>query len=496
MGDNAVKDVNGEAGKPGEGDKPEEGGKPEEGVKLQAKVGLINGISLVVGSIIGSGIFISPKGVLENSGSVGMSFVIWIACGIFSMIGAYCYAELGTMITKSGADYAYINYAFGPVCAFIRLWVECMVVRPCLIAIVALTSGRYLIYPFFVECEMPDVSVRLIAAIAITFLTAVNCYSVRLTTRINDFCTFAKCFALALIIVTGVVQLVRGRFDSFKDPFEGTNYDPGSISLAIYQGLFSYNAWQYLNGITEELKDPYVNLPRALSGGLTIVTFFYVFTNVAYLTVLTPAELLASPAVGVTFADMMFGVMSWVMPIFVALSTFGGVNGMILVSSRLFFAGAREGHMPDVLTYVSVTRLTPVPACLFTGLLSCLYLSSSDIDALINYVSFSIWLFTGISVFVIFWLRRREPELFRPIRVPLAFPFVFICASIFLVIFPLLREPKQTGIGILIILTGFPVYCVCVAWKRKPKAVRDFLDEAYTRVQKAMLVVKTEGEME
>lgn len=473
-----------------------EEGKPDDTVKLQPKIGLINGISLVVGSIIGSGIFISPKGVLENSGSVGMSFIIWVACGVFSMIGAYCYAELGTMITKSGADYAYINYAFGPVMAFVRLWVECVVIRPCLIAIVALTSGRYLIYPFFVECEMPDVSVRLIAAAAITFLTAVNSYSVRLTTQINDVCTFAKCFALLAIIVTGVIQLVRGRFDSFKDPFEGTKYDPGSISLAVYQGLFSYNAWQYLNGITEEMKNPYVNLPRALSGGLTIVTFFYVFSNVAYLTVLSPTELLNSPAVAVTFADRMFGVMSWVMPIFVALSTFGGVNGMILVSSRLFFVGAREGHMPDFLTYVSVSRLTPVPACLFTGLLSCLYLSSSDIDALINYVSFSIWLFTGLSVFVIVWLRKREPDLFRPIRVPLAFPFIFCAAAIFLVVFPLYTKFTQTVIGLLIIFTGFPVYAVCVAWKNKPQSIRELLDETYAKIQKTLLVVKSEEDME
>ena len=425
-----------------------------------------------------------------------MSLVIWVVCGIFSMIGAYCYAELGTMITKSGADYAYINYAFGPVAAFVRLWVECIVIRPCLIAVVALTSGRYLIYPFFLECEMPDASIRLIAAIAITLLTAVNSYSVRLTTRINDLCTFAKCFALLAIIIVGVVQLARGRFESFADPFDGTNWSPGSISLAVYQGLFSYNAWQYLNGITEELKNPYVNLPRALSGGLTLVTFFYVFSNVAYLTVLSPQELLHSPAVAVDFADRMFGVMSWVMPIFVALSTFGGVNGMILVSSRLFFVGAREGHMPDVLTYVSVTRLTPIPACVFTGFLSCLYLASSDIDALINYVSFSIWLFTGLSVFVILWLRRTEPDLFRPIRVPLAFPVLFILAAAFLVVFPLISKPHQTGIGLLIILTGFPVYWVCVAWKEKPKSVRLFLDNAYTRVQKALLVVKTEEDAE
>merc|ERR1711942_609004 len=128
----------------------------------------------------------------------------------------------------------------------------------------------------------------------------------------------------------------------------------GSLSLAFYQGLFAYNSWQYLNGITEEIKNPYVNLPRALIIGLTVCTIFYFFANISYLTVLSPNELLGSPAVAVTFADLMFGPMAWIMPIFVAMSTFGGVNGMILTSSRLFFVGAREGHMPEILTYVQV----------------------------------------------------------------------------------------------------------------------------------------------
>merc|ERR1719419_286769 len=238
--------------------------------------------------------------------------------------------------------------------------------------------------------------------------------------------------------------------------------------------------------------NPYVNLPRALGGGLLLVTFFYLFSNVAYLTVLTPAELLGSPAVAVTFADRMFGVMAWVMPVFVALSTFGGVNGMILTSSRLFFVGAREGHMPNFLTYIQVNRLTPVPACLFTGLLSCLYLSSSDIDALINYVSFSVWLFTGLSVFIIIYLRRREPNLFRPIKVPIALPFIFCACAIFLVVFPLITKPAQTGIGLLMILSGLPVYCIFVAWEKKPKSFVDFLDEAYVFTQKLFLVIKPE----
>ena len=136
-------------------------------VKLQKKIGLVNGVTVIVGSIIGSGIFVSPKGVLEGAGSVGLSIIVWIGCGLFSMVGAYCYAELGTSITRSGADYAYIFEAFGPFLAFLRLWVECMIVRPCSQAIVAMTFSYYIIEPLFPDCEQPDSAIRLLAAICI-----------------------------------------------------------------------------------------------------------------------------------------------------------------------------------------------------------------------------------------------------------------------------------------------------------------------------------------
>ena len=139
----------------------------DDAVNLKPKVSLINGITIIVGSIIGSGIFVSPKGVLEHSGSVGLSLIIWVACGLFSMIGAYCYVELGTSIIKSGADYAYMYEAFGPCIAFLRLWVECMIVRPCSQAIVALTFSYYVIEPLFPDCDQPDVAVRLLAVVCI-----------------------------------------------------------------------------------------------------------------------------------------------------------------------------------------------------------------------------------------------------------------------------------------------------------------------------------------
>lgn len=139
----------------------------DAGVGLKPKMSLLNGITVIVGSIIGSGIFISPTGVLKDTGSVGMSLVVWVISGVFSMVGAYCYAELGCMIQKTGADYAYIMTTFGPFLAFIRLWVECMIVRPCSQTIVALTFSAYIMKPFFPTCESPDASARLLAAVCI-----------------------------------------------------------------------------------------------------------------------------------------------------------------------------------------------------------------------------------------------------------------------------------------------------------------------------------------
>ncbi|OQR80109.1 Y+L amino acid transporter 2-like [Tropilaelaps mercedesae] len=151
-------------------------GQDDGVICLKPKMTLVNGITVIVGSIIGSGIFVSPRGVLENTGSVMASIVVWVICGLFSMVGAYCYAELGCIITKTGADYAYIMEAFGPFVAFLRLWVECIIVRPCSQAIVALTFSFYVLRPIFPYCEPPDDAVRALAVVCIRGLCGQMCY--------------------------------------------------------------------------------------------------------------------------------------------------------------------------------------------------------------------------------------------------------------------------------------------------------------------------------
>merc|ERR1712088_755310 len=331
-------------------------------IELKAKMSLLNGITVIVGSIIGSGIFISPGGVLMNTGSVNMALTVWIASGIFSTVGAYCYAELGCMIRKTGGDYAYVMETFGGFLAFMRLYVESMIIRPCTVAIVSLSFAVYSVKYIFPECEPPDEAVRLLAAICIALLAFINCYDVTWATRVQDVFTYAKLLALFVIIGTGIIQLCHGKTEYFT--WDDTEADFSKIMLSFYSGLFAYNGWNYLNFIIEELQDPVRNLPRAIAISIILVTIVYTLTNIAFYTTLSVPEVLGSEAVAVTFAQRMFGHFAFLVPIFVAMSTFGGVNGILLTSSRLFYAGAVEGQMPEILSMIQVNKMTPAPAVL------------------------------------------------------------------------------------------------------------------------------------
>jgi amino acid transporter len=181
--------------------------------------------------------------------------------------------------------------------------------------------------------------------------------------------------------------------------------------------------------------------------------------------------------------------MAWTMPVFVALSTFGGVNGNLFTSSRLFYVGSREGHMPEVLCFIQVKRLTPAPAVIFMGAVSLLYLVSTDMYKLINYLSFLFWLAIGLSVVALLYFRYARPTMKRPIKVGLFWPILYVAASVFLVAVPLVTNPIEAGLGILITCTGIPVYIVFVMWKSKPKSFTNFIARMNICIQKLMLVV-------
>jgi len=459
----------------------------EEQVGLKASLGLVQGCTIIVGSIIGSGIFIAPGGVLKQTGSVNLSLSIWILSGLFSMVGAYCYAELGLLIRKPGGDYTYILDTLGPFIGFIRLWAECLIVRPCTITIVALTFAKYSVKLLFPECDPPDESVRILAAVCICMLAFINCWDVKWATTVQDIFTYAKLLALFIIIATGIVQLGRGQTQNFT--WEDTEEDFTKIALSFYSGLFAYNGWNYLNFVIEELQDPVRNLPRAIAISIILVTIVYALTNIAFYTTLGVPEVLGSEAVAVTFAEVLWTNGIYHSRVFVAMSTFGGVNGILLTSSRLFYAGAVQGQMPEILSMIQVNKMTPAPAVLGVAALSLVYLTSSNIFALINYTGFATWVSIGLAVFCIPWLRWKHPEWDRPIKVNLIFPIIYILATIFITVVPMISTPVETAIGLGIIATGIPVYFIFIAWKDKPVFIKRIISGSTTCLQKLFVVV-------
>ncbi|RZF42022.1 hypothetical protein LSTR_LSTR003527 [Laodelphax striatellus] len=462
-------------------------------VTLRRKITLANGVALIVGSIVGSGIFVSPAGVFLYTRSVAASLIVWTLSGVFSAVGAVCFAELGTCIARSGGDYAYILEAFGDLPAFLYLWVVLLVIRPCTQAVVALTFAQYAAKPFFPSCQPPTVAVSLLAAGCLCFLTAVNCISVRWSMRVQNVFTWGKLIALVAIIVAGVYHMSTGGTSNFENAFEG-NYDVGSMALAFYSGLFAFGGWNFLNFVTEELQDPYKNLPRAIWIAMPIVTLIYVLANLAYFAVVSAEEMLSSAAVAVTFGNKMFGRLSWTVPVFVALSTFGGVNGILFTSSRLFLTGAQQGHLPAVFSYIHVKRCTPIPSLVVTCLVSLAMVSNSNVFTLINYFSLVLWLSIGACIAALLWLRVSQPQLPRPIRVHTALPVAFLLCSLFLITVSAITEPLNAVIGLLVIVAGIPVYYVFVKSKNEGKARRKFNESMTVFIQKLFNVVSLDDD--
>ncbi|XP_033967082.1 b(0,+)-type amino acid transporter 1 isoform X1 [Pseudochaenichthys georgianus] len=438
-------------------------------LNLKREVGLIAGVSFIAGTMIGSGIFISPQYLLAAIGSPGASFIIWTCCGLISILGGLCYAELGTVIPESGGEFIYMLRTTGKVMAFLFSFSFIMVMRPASATGIALSFAEYVVAPFYSGSTPPQLVVKCVAAGAILGLAIVNCLSVRMATGIQVVSMVFKLVALAVIILGGVVMLFQGHTENFEEPFENTKADVSSIGIAFYQGLWSFDGWNTLNFITEELKHPEVNLPRAVVIAISLVTGLYLLVNVSYLTVMTPKELMSSSAVAVTWGNKVLGSWGWTMSVAAALSAFGSLNGTFFSGGRVCFVAAREGHLPDILAMAHVSRLTPSPALIFTTVVSLLVLIPGDFQSIVNFFSFTAWFFYGITLSGLVYLKIKKPELPRPYKVPIILPILVIIVAIFLVLAPILDNPQIEYLYVsLFILSGAIVYVPFIHFKLCP----------------------------
>ncbi|KAL0109452.1 hypothetical protein PUN28_014490 [Cardiocondyla obscurior] len=414
-------------------------------VHLKRRVGLVSGVALIVGTMIGSGIFVSPSGLLTRTGSVGISFAVWTACGLLSLCGALAYAELGTMNTSSGAEYAYFMDAFGAPPAFLFSWVSTLVLKPSQMAIICLSFAQYTVEAFTVDCEPPDQVVKIVALLAIVLILLINCYSVNLATGVQNAFTAAKLMAILVVIVGGSYKLIQGNTQHLQtafDTIDGTTINIGRLATAFYTGLWAYDGWNNLNYVTEEIKNPSKNLPRSIMIGIPLVTLCYALINVSYLAVMSPSEMIESEAVAVTFGNRILGVMAWLMPLSVAISTFGSANGTLFAAGRLCFAASREGHLLDCLSYVHVRRFTPAPGLIFHSLVAGAMVLSGNIDSLIDFFSFTAWIFYGGSMLALLVMRRTRPNHPRPYKCPLVIPVLVLIISAYLIVAPIIDKPQ------------------------------------------------------
>uniref|UniRef100_A0A4W4HRH1 Uncharacterized protein n=1 Tax=Electrophorus electricus TaxID=8005 RepID=A0A4W4HRH1_ELEEL len=467
-------------------------GKKDKVVHLKQKISLLRAVSFIIGTVIGSGIFIAPKGVLMNSGSVGLSLLVWALCGVLSTSGALCYAELGTSFKKSGAHYTYLLETLGPLPAFLRLWAEIIFIRSDVASYVSLAFGRYVVEPFFMPCLAPPALVKLVSILGVSFVVLMNCWNVSLASRTQVTLTFIKLFALILIIVPGIVALIKGQTENFQNAFHSESLTLTKLPLAFYSGLYAYGGWFYLNFVTEEVINPNRNIPLAIMLSMVTVTICYVLVNVAYYTIMTGDELLISDAVAVTFASRTLQGVASVVPILVAMSCLGALNGGFFAAPRMIFVGAREGHLPALFSMIHIRRKTPVPAVLLLYPLVVIMVAKGEIFQLINFASFSRWFFIALVTLGLLVHRYRFPDHPRPFKVPLAIAVIFTVVSFFIVGLSLYSDPWTTGCSCGLTISGVPVYYMVIKHQYIPARWKKAFDHCSRQLQILLEVAQQE----
>lgn len=459
----------------------------------------LNGLSLTVGLIIGSGIFSSPAQVSINAGSYGASLIVWTVAGILAWTGAASYAELGGAIPLNGGAQVYLSKIFGDWAGFLFTWCAVFVLKPGSTAIIAIIFGEYVVRAA-VGADAENASAWInkgVALAGLTTITILNCMSTRLATRMGDVFMFFKFVALLGITITGIVVAATG-FTWKGIPntewkttgwFDGTSTDPSSWAVAIYAGLWAFDGWDNTNYVVGEFLHPARDLPRVIHTAMPLVILSYLLASVAYIFVLPVSVISSSNTIAVQFGSVVFGpIGSLLLALMVSGSCIGALNAGTFTNGRLVYAAGKEGFLPGVLGHIGmpssseshnrlqrrswfsrmVTRLigdedgrigfTPINALLFNALLTGAYIAVGEFGTLITFYGVAGYTFYFITVLGLIVLRVREPFLERPYKTWISTPIIFCCVSLFLLSRIVFAKPGQTVVVVAFIAAGVPVY--------------------------------------
>jgi len=459
-------------------------------VKLQKKLQLSHGFALIVGLILGSGVFISPGLIAKDTSSPGMLLIIWVIAGIIVLLGALCYCELGCMFKMSGGNYANIFNIYGDAPAFLCAWVTCLIIDPSSISAIALTIGTYFVKPFYATTEEGETTAKLIAFGMIIVCFLINSVSVKLTNMMQRVLSVMQIMSVTFVIVIGIWQLVKTKAANFHNMFVGSTLDehsPLHIGIALFGALWSYDGWAQMNNLIEEIEDLERNLFLTVATGIPFVIFCYVMSNIAFLSALNFSQIGESEAVAIDFIEVTIGFkVSYLMMVLVALAAFGTLNGIFFACPRLTMAAAREGHMPYVLSFLYKKNELPVPASLLVLVISSLMLlpKASNLNSLILLFSLAQWLNYTASIFGVIILRFRRPNMARPFKVFIGAPIIVTIIGLYLIIIPFFQNFWLAMIMVGFILLGIPVYLVFVRFSSHwPVCCVNIIDNFNMKVQ-------------
>lgn len=452
--------------------------------QLQRRLGLTSAISITVGAVIGSGIFLKPLAVAQALPSEAWIHALWVGLGLVCLFGAFAYAELGAMLPEAGGQYAFLREGWGRGVGFLYGWTFFWVINAGTIAALSLGFAENLLPAFGVDMaaeEQAPFWMRIVPVAMILVLAVVNHFGVALGALVQNLSTFAKVGALGLIIVGGGLAL-EGVVPATAAPAAHAATSLTSAGLvAAFMGIFwAYEGWYQMPFNAAELKRPERNLPLGLIGGMVILIAVYLFVNVVYLRVVPFEEMQAMPkgtpsthVATLTVARVFSPAVAAYLTVFIAISIFGAANPNMLSSPRAFYAMGKDGLVPSSLERVSPRWGTPTTAIwvqAVAGALLVLFLRTfGDVT---EFVVFAAFLFYAMTVAAVYRLRRSRPDAARPYRCT-GYPFtpaLFILVSVAFVLATLQDEAgrKNALKGLAIIAAGLPYYW----WWTRRAAVR------------------------
>ena len=425
--------------------------------RLPRALGLTSSIALVVGITVGSGIFRSPAGIAERVPNPIVMLTLWAGGGLVSLCGALSFAELAAALPETGGYYVYLREGWGRAVAFLFGWAQLVLIRASALGGLAIAFSDYALGALGIDPATHALASRGLAAAALVGAAAVNIIGLDLGAAVVSVSAAAKFLALAVLIVSGLLAGSVGNAFLSGGPPVG----PGSIGLALVSILWAYDGFADVSYAAGEVKQPQKTLPRAIILGTLTIVVVYVLTNLAYLSVIPVGQMARSPLVA---ADTMSAVVgargATLVSLFVAVSAFGALNGLMLASPRLFFAMARDGMFFQPIARIHGRFLTPYVAILLTALLGVALVFSRSFEAMTSTFVIAIWPFYALAVGAVYRLRRLRPDLPRPYRTigyPVV-PGVFIAATVLFLVNALVSEPVSTGVTFALILAGLPIY--------------------------------------